>query len=127
MQSPATKWRQRAKKLAFAKDMRSAPTASEAKAWSLLRQKQILGLKFRRQRLLYGFIVDFYCPQYALALEIDGSIHDTPEKQLADIQRSLILESHGLHIIRIPNDLVTLAYLTQTISQTISQQTPIFS
>ena len=61
-----------ARKLARARSFRPQPTPEEATAWSLLRGRRLLGLKFRRQQVIAGFIVDFYCASRRLALELDG-------------------------------------------------------
>ena len=65
-------------KLFIARQLRSDGLPTERFAWSLLRNRRILGLKFRRQHTLHGFIVDFYCPQLRLVLELDGAGHDHP-------------------------------------------------
>src|ERR1700679_3510922 len=67
-----------ARKLALARRFRREPTPAEAAAWQLLRGRRILGLKFRRQHVIAGFIVDFYCASLRLVLELDGGIHDHP-------------------------------------------------
>jgi len=64
--------RKRSLKVALAKINRSEPTAAEAAAWDLLRNRRCLGLKFRRQHVIRGFIVDFYCPELRIAVEVDG-------------------------------------------------------
>ena len=62
-------------KVALAKAQRQEPTAAEAAAWALLRNRRCLGLKFRRQHVIRGFIVDFYCVELRLAIEVDGTVH----------------------------------------------------
>ncbi len=64
--------RKRSLKVALAKGNRHDPTAAEAAAWVLLRDRRCLGLKFRRQHVIRGFIVDFYCAELRLAVEVDG-------------------------------------------------------
>ncbi len=44
--------------------------------WNALRKRSFMNLKFRRQYLINGYVVDFYCPEFNLAIEIDGSIHN---------------------------------------------------
>jgi len=63
-------------KLEIARHLRRKATPAERHAWSLLRRRGILGLKFRRQHPLCGFIVDFYCPRLRLVLELDGGSHE---------------------------------------------------
>ena len=111
MASPPTfniKFREESgQKQALANNFRRSPTPAEAVAWRLLRGKQIHNLKFRRQQVISGFIVDFYCQAILLAVEIDGSIHDTPERKLQDREREQALNALGVRVMRIPNRKVT--------------------
>ena len=59
----------------FARNLRKESTPEEKIVWEALRNKKFLGLKFRRQHVLKGFVVDFYCHSLNLAIEIDGGIH----------------------------------------------------
>src|SRR5581483_124837 len=65
-----------ADKLLFARAMRGAPTRGEAVLWAELRGRGLSGWRFRRQHVIAGYIVDFYCPRLWLAIEVDGSVHD---------------------------------------------------
>jgi very-short-patch-repair endonuclease len=85
----------------LAREMRSNPTAAENHLWQRLRKEQILGFKFRRQYTIDRFIVDFYCTEARLVIEVDGSIHD--EQQEADQLRTEFLESLGLRVLRFSN------------------------
>jgi len=67
-----------APKLARARELRREPTPAERYPWTLLRDHRLLGLKFRRQQALHGFIVDFYCPALKLIIELEGSPHEAP-------------------------------------------------
>ena len=91
-------------KLEAARQMRSHPTPAERLAWSLLRNRGILGLKFRRQHVLHGFIVDFYCPQLRLVLELDGPGHRDAGQSDYDVARSVRLRAGGYRVLRIAND-----------------------
>jgi len=71
-----------------------------------LRAKQFQGLKFRRQHGIGPFIVDFYCNQYKLVVELDGEIHNEIEVQRYDHERQKYLEDAGYVVLRIPNDIV---------------------
>ncbi len=102
-------------KLACAKMLRQHPTKAEAEAWKLLRNRRILGLKFGREKPLFGFIVDVYCAEHRLVIEIDGKIHDTPEIRAADQDRTSLLEGRGFTVIRIPNHQVTEDEMTRKI------------
>lgn len=55
--------------------MRKNPTLSELRLWEWLRRRQAGGFKFRRQHVIAGYIVDFYCPELRLVIEVDGPIH----------------------------------------------------
>jgi very-short-patch-repair endonuclease len=63
-------------KVVLARQLRVQATPGEKLAWSLFFGRKLLGLKFRRQHVIDGFIVDFYCPALRLVVEIDGSVHD---------------------------------------------------
>jgi len=90
-------------KLVIAREYRHKPTQSEDKLWKLIREKQILGYKFRRQYVVAGFILDFYCPALKLGIEVDGSIHDIKENIDYDIERENIIKQDNINIIRITN------------------------
>ena len=107
----------RGKKLDRAKDFRRQPTPAEAKAWEILRDRRLLGLKFRRQQIIDGFIVDFYCPELHLVIELDGSVHDNPESRDYDTARTRHFESRGIAVIRIRNEEVSIPKLTTLLQQ----------
>ena len=85
-----------------ARELRQYGTYTEALAWNLLRDGRFLGLKFRRQFVFRGFILDFYCYKHNLAVEIDGGIHEHLKSY--DAARQAILERHGLRFVRISAD-----------------------
>jgi very-short-patch-repair endonuclease len=64
-----------AEKLAFAGSMRASPTAAEAALWAALRRRKLGRYKFRRQHVIAGYIVDFYCAELRLVVEVDGGVH----------------------------------------------------
>jgi len=82
--------------------MRRAPTPAEDALWQRLRHRQIAGVKFRRQHAIERFIVDFYCPEVGLIVEIDGSVHEYTVAE--DAIRQEYLESLGLRVLRFSND-----------------------
>ena len=59
------------------KDLRNNGTSAEATLWELIKGKQIDGLKFRWQHSVGPYILDFYCPQFRLSIELDGEVHST--------------------------------------------------
>lgn len=61
-----------------------------------------LGIRFRRQQIIQGFIVDFYCHNSALVVEVDGDIHDLQQEE--DVRREKALSALGLKIVRFRND-----------------------
>ncbi len=91
----------REKLIESARRMRDNPTVAEALLWKKLRKKQLGGLRFRRQHVVNTFIVDFYCPQAKVIIEVDGSVHDEQEEY--DQEREIILESLGYQVLRFRN------------------------
>ncbi len=83
-----------------AQEMRKNPTPAEAKLWSYLKT---LNVRILRQRPIGNFIIDFYCPAALLVIEVDGESHDRLEVEEYDLERTLILESHGLNVVRFTN------------------------
>ena len=79
-------------------------TLAEKILWEHLRAKRFNGLKFRRQQIIEGFIVDFYCHSLGLVIELDGEIHDKQKEY--DIERDKILSSKQLTILRFTNQQV---------------------
>lgn len=79
-------------------------TDAELKLWNALRAHRLMGLGFRRQLPVAGYIVDFACPEYHLVVEVDGSGHAVPETMAVDARRSEVLVSMGWTILRFWND-----------------------
>jgi very-short-patch-repair endonuclease len=99
---PWQPWAASRDKLAFARAMRKQPTPSEAILWSALRRRQLDGRKFRRQHIIAGYVVDFYCPELWLAVEVDGPIHQ--RRVAADRDRTEDLRALGVTVLRIASD-----------------------
>ena len=76
-------------------------TPAEKILWQELRANK-LGVHFRRQQVIAGFIVDFYCHKVALVIEVDGDIHDLQQEE--DTERENALRKMGLKIVRFRND-----------------------
>ena len=89
-----------------AKEYRKNSTKSEEIMWRVLRNRQLINLKFRRQYILAGYIIDFYCASHKIAIEVDGSIHDNKAQIEHDKYRQDILESHGIKFIRVRSERV---------------------
>lgn len=86
--------------LEFAKSMRTNATDAESLMWQFLRAKRFMNLKFRRQHVIAPYIVDFYCHELGLVIELDGSQHNTEDGQAYDIERTKFLEALGLNVVR---------------------------
>ncbi len=89
------------KKNSSARELRHEMTPAEKILWNELRGNK-LGVHFRRQQIIAGFIVDFYCHKVALVIEVDGDIHDLQKEE--DAQREQVLSEMGLRIIRFRNN-----------------------
>jgi very-short-patch-repair endonuclease len=85
----------------LSREMRSEPTPAEEALWQRLRHKQIADFKFRRQHSIDRFIVDFYCADARLVVEVDGPIHE--QQQEYDVLRQAFVESLGIRVIRFTN------------------------
>ena len=106
-------------KFALARRLRRVATPGERYAWSLLRNRGILGLKFRRQYVLHGFIVDFYCVAERLVLELEGDAHDGWDRQIYDAARAEFLEGAGYRVVRVRNRDVTREQLEAVIEDAL--------
>ncbi|MGB7843954.1 MAG: endonuclease domain-containing protein [Salinimicrobium sp.] len=87
----------------YRKRLRSHGTSAEAFLWKYLQQKKLEGRKFRRQHSILNFIVDFYCPEEKLIIELDGQGHMNPAAEEKDRKRTVILEDFGFTVIRFEN------------------------
>jgi very-short-patch-repair endonuclease len=101
--------------VAVARQLRREGTPMERYTWGLLRNRRMLGLKFRRQHVLEGFIVDFYCATHRLVIELDGTPHDHPAQAAYDRARRGWLEQLGYRVVVIRNVDLTPATLEQTL------------
>lgn len=111
------------KKLAIARRLRREATPAERHAWSLLRNRRLLSLKFRRQHVLHGFIVDFFCPALKLVLELDGSSHDEATQAGYDSARSAWLRRAGYQVVRVRNSDLTRERIAELIDQVLHPKT----
>lgn len=108
------------------RNIRKEPTFSEKKLWMHLRNKQLDGIKFRRQHPVDGFIVDFYCPSARLAIELDGGVHVDSEQASYDLLRQKELAEQGVKVIRFWNSEVDgkIDAVLQTILAEVQKQLP---
>ena len=88
----------------LAKQLRGSMTQAEIVMWDKLKNKQFKGYKFRRQHPIHHFIVDFYCHELQLIIEIDGQYHDSEEQINKDLNRTELLAFQGLREIRFANE-----------------------
>ena len=88
-------------KLERAKELRREMTPAEKQLWQRLRANRMDGWHFRRQQIIDGFIVDLYCHQAGLIIEVDGPIHQ--QQKIKDTERTRALSKRGLRIIRFTN------------------------
>jgi very-short-patch-repair endonuclease len=88
----------------FRQLQRKYPTPAEHRLWTRLRNRQVDGYKFRRQHGFGPYIMDFYCPQLRLCIEVDGSIHDTQECTIKDADRTAFLNENRIVVIRFTNE-----------------------
>lgn len=86
--------------LEFAKTMRTNATDAEYLMWQLLRARRFMNLKFRRQHVIAPYIVDFYCHELGLVIELDGSQHGTDDAIKYDAERTRFLEALDLKVMR---------------------------
>ncbi|MFZ0887420.1 MAG: endonuclease domain-containing protein [Candidatus Binataceae bacterium] len=80
--------------------LRRNQTDAERKMWALLRDRRLCGVKFRRQRPIGSFIVDFCCLERKLIIELDGGQHGEPSQAQADARRSRFLRAGGYRVLR---------------------------
>ncbi len=104
-----------------ARELRQKQTPAEELFWELVRDRRFLGLKFSRQHQLGDYILDFYCAEQKLAIELDGPIHDSRLKK--DQKRDAYLTSQGVRVQRISNRAL-LNDTSATLSSIASQISP---
>ena len=86
------------------KENRNAPTEAEAVLWDSLRGRKFLNLKFRRQHSVRNYILDFFCYELNLAVEVDGKYHSTEKQTKYNQERTSYLNLLGIKVLRITNE-----------------------
>jgi len=99
-----------------ARNLRKNQTPAEMLLWSKLRSRQLCGFKFRRQHPLDPYVLDFYCSEANLAIEVDGAQHADLENRNLDQLRTAFLRGKGIRVIRFWNDDV-LNHLDDVVSE----------
>jgi Uncharacterized protein conserved in bacteria len=104
-----------------AKELREQMTQAEQVLWGKLRANRLNGLHFRRQHPISKFIVDFYCHQHRLVIELNGEVHEEKDQIERDLGREEELKALGLQVLRFSNDTVIygMEYVLGEIQKTI--------
>jgi very-short-patch-repair endonuclease len=110
--------------LHFARSLRGTQTDAENLLWLLLRSRRLAGFKFRRQHPIGGYILDFYCHEPKLVIEIDDGGHNEDATRDYDRQRTMELEGAGLMVIRFWNNdvLTNIEGVLETIYQLVLER-----
>jgi very-short-patch-repair endonuclease len=87
----------------LARELRKEETAAERLLWEIIRNRKVLGFKFRRQHQFREYIADFYCREAKLVIECDGAVHDGNDAWQHDQTRSYMV-GQGLRVLRFKND-----------------------
>ena len=107
--------------------LRRNMTKAEAVLWKKLRDRKIFNTKFRKQHPIYIFIVDFYCHEYKVVIEVDGEIHNNEETRQYDLGRAEVLTRFGLKVIRFTNEQILYdmeSVITKILGE-ITKRTPL--
>ena len=108
--------------------LRQAQTEAEQRLWRLLRHQRFQGFKFRRQHPITPYILDFYCHEARLGIEVDGGQHDDPETRRQDAARTVFLAGKGITVLRFWNHEVlqhgqaVLEQLDEALTPTLSRR-----
>ncbi|MBD0850761.1 endonuclease domain-containing protein [Maribacter arenosus] len=111
--------------VAYRKELRNKLTPAEAFLWNHLKNRQLEGRKFRRQHSIEKFIVDFYCYEEQLIIELDGEVHNEPKQVAYDDRRTKRLEKLGNRVLRFENKMVydNLGSVIQEIKENFKNST----
>jgi len=93
----------RAEQAPFRQQLRTHGTSAEAALWTCLRGRRMNGLRWRRQFGVGLYVLDFYCPEARLGIELDGLVHDDPTRNAYDSDRTRALETEGIAVLRFEN------------------------
>jgi len=92
----------------LARELRKKETSAEFLLWGLLRSRQVLGVKFRRQHQFGNYVADFYCHEAKLVLECDGAAHEPNEQWHHDQNRDAYMIAQGLRVLRFTNEQILI-------------------
>ena len=88
----------------LARELRQKQTSAEEMLWELIRNRKLLGFKFRRQHQFGDYVADFYCHEAKLVIECDGRVHQANEQWHHDQNRDAYMIAHGLRVLRLTNE-----------------------
>ena|SRR2546421_3918405 len=106
----------------IARTLRREQTSAEALLWALLRDRQLLGFKFRRQHQFGDYVADFYCRDASLAIECDGSVHEANEQWHHDQARDAYFAGQEILVLRFSNSQILDE--TETVLRAIAKHLP---
>ncbi len=106
----------------LARELRAKQTPAEGLLWQLIRNRRLLGFKFRRQHQFGDYVADFYCHEARLVIECDGSAHDPNEQWQHDQNRDADMVASGLRVLRFRNDQILKD--TERVLEEISKYLP---
>jgi very-short-patch-repair endonuclease len=98
-------------------------TLAELLLWKKLKDRKLFNTKFRKQHPINIFIVDFYCHEHKLVIEIDGDIHNNENSNEYDLNRTEELKKYGIRVISFPNELIiyNIDFVIERIQEKISK------
>jgi len=107
--------------------LRKNMTLAELILWNKLKDRTLFNTKFRKQHPVFIFIVDFYCHEYKLVIEVDGDVHNDEVLSEYDISRTAELNKFGIKVIRFTNDQIiyNIDSVITKIHQTITELAPL--
>ena len=89
-----------------ARELCQEATDAETRLWDALQSHRLAGLKFRRQHPYGRFVMDFFCVEHQLVVELDGGVHAEPTQAARDAERTEFLQSRGIRVLRFKNETV---------------------
>lgn len=106
----------------YGRELRKDATPAEKLLWEHIRNRKLNGLKFRRQHPIDKFVVDFYCHEKNLVIELDGSVHDVKINKDYDEARTAMLAGLGIYVLRFRNEEVVdnISLVLEKISETVN-------
>ena len=109
----------------LATKLRNSPTEAERKFWTILRSKQLGGLRFRRQQPVGPYIADFFCPAAKLIIELDGDQHGADTNAAYDAIRTKWLEDRGYKVLRFANKDALKSHTAEAVFRAAEERLPL--